>query len=153
MPATPAEGRPPRVPTASFTHQALLDAPVELVWERLQEAEAWAAIGPIERVWEAAHDQSGALQSFRWSTRAAGRSIDGVARVSAATVGRRMVVDLETSEIAGSLEVVIAAAAIDVTLSLRAVGLLATMFFGIVAEAVGGGLEQHVEDFAAQFGG
>ena len=140
------------MPSATYSHRAPVNASPDVVWDRLQEAEAWAEIGPIDDVWDAIHDAGGALQSFHWSTRAAGRSFNGTATTVLAVPGERMVVDLDTSEVVGAVDVTIADSAIEVTMSLRSVGLLATMFFGVVSDAVGGGLADHVDAFAAHFG-
>ncbi len=138
--------------TASFSHSAPVSASSDAVWARLQEAEAWAQIGPIDEVWGAVHDDDGQLQSFEWSARAAGRSFNGSARTSTADPGERMVIDIKTSEVAGKVEVTLGDGAIDATMSLHPVGFLASLFFGAVASAVGEGLPGHVDEFAAQFG-
>jgi hypothetical protein len=122
------------------------------VWARLQQPDAWAEIGPIDRVWDDVHDNDGVLRSFAWSTRAAGRNITGKATTSQADADRRMVVDLMTSEVSGAVDVSLSDGTIEVVMSLRPVGLLATVFFGSVAGAVGGGLAGHVDEFAAHFG-
>lgn len=139
------------MPSASFSHRAAIDAPRSAVWARLQQAATWAEIGPIDKVWDDVNDGEGVLRSFKWSTHAAGRSINGTAVTSAAVTDDRMVVDLVTSEVAGAVEVTLTDGTIDVTMSLRPVGFLATVFFGAVASAVGGGLAGQVDAFAAQF--
>jgi len=140
------------MPSASFSHRVAINASPEAVWARLQEAEAWAAIGPIDEVWGARHDSEGALQAFQWSTRAAGRSFKGTASTSQSILDERMVVDLVTSEVVGAVDVELGDGALEVTMSLRSVGLLATVFFGVVSDSVGAGLGGHVDQFAAQFG-
>jgi hypothetical protein len=62
-----------------------------------------------------------------------------------------MVVDLDTSEVKGAIAVRLDEQTIRVDMSLRPTGLLATMFFSVVSDAVGGGLPGHVDAFAAQF--
>jgi hypothetical protein len=139
------------MPSASFSHRAHVNAPRSVVWARLQEPDAWAEIGPIDKVWGDVHDAAGLLRSFEWSTRAAGREVNGKAVTSQAEADRLMVVDLSTSEVVGAVEVTLSDGAIEVVMSLRPVGLLASVFFGSVASAVGGGLAGHVDDFAAHF--
>jgi hypothetical protein len=136
---------------ASFSHRARVHASPQVVWDRLQQPDAWAQIGPIDEVWDAEVSPSAGLTTFRWSTRAAGRRYEGTASTSHAVPGKLMVVDLITSEVQGSVTVTIEDAAIEVDMSLRPVGLLASVFFSVVADAVGGGLAGHVDQFAAQF--
>ncbi|MDH3731096.1 MAG: hypothetical protein OES13_08245 [Acidimicrobiia bacterium] len=138
--------------SASFSHSAPVNASRDDVWERLQEAEAWAAIGPIDKVWDATHDGAGLLESFQWSAHAAGRNFNGSAQTSAAIPAERMVIDIKTSEVAGAIEVTLSDGAIEATMSLHPVGFLASLFFGAVASTVGEGLPGHVDEFAAQFG-
>ncbi len=139
------------MPSASFSHRAPVAATPGEVWSRLQEPATWAQIGPIEEVWDAVHNGDGELTSFRWSTRTAGRDWSGTATTTTAVPGERMVVDLLTSEVEGRLEVALEDGSVDVSMSLSSIGFLATLFFGVVADAVGRGLEGHVTEFAAQF--
>lgn len=139
------------MPSASYSHTASVDAAPEVVWARLQEADAWAQIGPINRVWDATHRDDGALASFRWSTHAAGRDWSGIATTIESEAPETMVVDLDTSEVKGAIAVRLGDGSIRVDMTLRSVGLLATMFFGVVSNAVGGGLAGHVDEFASRF--
>ena len=139
------------MPSASYTHTASISTDPGVVWLRLQEADAWEQIGPINEVWDAAHGDDGALLSFRWSTHAAGRDWSGTATTIESEAPETMVVELDTSEVRGAIAVRLGVGSIRVDMTLRSVGLLATMFFGVVSDAVGGGLAGHVEEFAAQF--
>ena len=96
------------MPSASYTHSAPVNATPEVVWARLQEADAWERIGPINDVWDAEHSDDGQLKSFRWSTHAAGRDWSGSATTIEAEAPETMVVDLDTSEVKGAIAVRIA---------------------------------------------
>ena len=139
------------MPSASYSHTASINADPGVVWARLQEADAWEQIGPINDVWEAAHGADGRLLAFQWSTHAAGREWTGTAVTIESEAPATMVVELDTSEVRGAVAVRLGIGTIRVDMTLRSVGLLATMFCGVVSDAVGGGLAGHVEEFAAQF--
>ena len=139
------------MPSASYTHTVSVEADQGVVWARLQEAEAWQQIGPINDVWDAAHGNDGRLLAFRWSTHAAGREWTGTAVTIESEAPETMVVELDTSEVAGGIAVRLGVGSIRVDMTLRSVGLLATMFFGVVSDAVSNGLAGHVEDFASTF--
>jgi hypothetical protein len=144
------------MPNASFTHRVTIERPADHVWRRLQEAETWAAIGPIERVWDAKHDTAGGLIRFRWAAMVGPRNYNGTAAVVAKEELRHMQLALDGGEVAGTLVASLdqdgsAATSLEVTLSVMPRGALAIMFFPIVAQAIGNGLPAQVERFAAGF--
>ena len=143
----------PRMPRATFSHEASTSAPIETVWDRLQQAETWANIGPVENVKDSRHDDSGHLQSFIWTTTVARRHYEGTAAVSDSVYQERMTLDLDASEVAGSLEARLASngdanTIVTVTLEVISRGTLSTLFFPVVSEAVAKGLPGQVEAFA-----
>lgn len=145
------------MPRATFSHEAATDASIEAVWERLQEAETWADIGPVEAVKNSHHDESGRLQSFTWTTTVARKHYEGTAEVSDSVYRERMTLDLDASEVVGSLEAHLAANGNDstivtVTLEVVSRGTLSTLFFPVVSEAVARGLPAQVDRFAESLG-
>jgi uncharacterized protein YndB with AHSA1/START domain len=143
------------MPSSRFEHTATAAAPPDRVWAALQEADTWAGIGPIERVWDAVH-RDGMLAGYRWSTNAAGRRWEGSARTIEAVPGESITLALHSPEVNGSLTAALAAdgedgTTVTVTLHAESVGLLSTMFWGAVAGAIGNGFPGHVEEFAARF--
>lgn len=145
------------MPRATFTHQAIAAAPVGAVWERLQDADTWANIGPVEDVHDPAVGESGALQSFRWSASVAAKRYPGTARVTVAVIEERMVLDLDAREVIGSLETHLepngdGSTIVTVTLEVVSRGTLSTLFFPIVSEAIAKGLPAQVENFANSLG-
>lgn len=140
------------MPRASFSHNVALTAPPQSVWAALQDAATWSGIGPVDDVWDAVHDNDGVLESFQWSAHVGPTKYKGTAQVAVAAAPHHMKLHLESTELTGAL-----IADIDedgdrqliVTLEVASKGSLATLFFPIIAEAIGRGLPQQVEDFAA----
>ncbi len=145
------------MPRATFTHQATAQAPIDAVWDSLQQAETWANIGPVENVTDPEMGDQGLLESFRWSTTVAMKSYKGTARVIAADLGERMRLDLDAREVAGSLEAHLApngndTTVVTVTLEVISRGTLSTLFFPVMSEAIAKGLPTQVDRFAESLG-
>lgn len=142
------------MPTRSFTHSARADADVEEVWERLDLPETWENIGVVDRVFDPAFDGS-RLVGFSFETVAAGKKYVGLATPEARDEGQVMGWRIRNSEVTGTLQVRLAPAGshtdITVDIEVESVGLLSTMFFPVVAGAVGSGLPRAVDAFAAGF--
>jgi hypothetical protein len=142
------------MPRATFTHQAVAAASVAEVWERLQQAETWANIGPVENVTDPHIDENGQLKSFRWSTTVAMKHYLGTAEVTRIDPEQRMTLALDAREVAGSLEAHLepngqGTTIVTVTLEVISRGTLSTLFFPVVSEAIARGLPVQVDDFAA----
>lgn len=145
------------MPRATFTHHAIADAGTAHVWAKLQEAETWANIGPVEEVTQSEVDQDGNLERFRWSTTVASRHYPGTASVREADPQERMVLDLDTREIVGNLTAVLepngdGTTIVTVTLEVVARGPLSTLFFPVVSQAIASGLPTQVDHFAESLG-
>ena len=143
------------MPSAAFTHETTVSAPIETVWHRLQDANTWANIGPIERVWDAEHNDAGELVRYRWSTSVGLRSYRGRAVTDASEAPDMMRLALDGGELTGTLTTQLSqngsGTNVAVTLEVVSRGALSTMFFPLVSEVVGRGLPEQVEQFAAAF--
>lgn len=144
------------MPRASFTHQVTVPRSADEIWEQLQVAETWSNIGPVEDVWDAEHAEDGQLQRYRWSTTVGPRSYRGRAKVVASEPAHLMRLDLDATEVVGTLTTRLSqngtdATQLEVTLEIESRGTLSTLFFPIVSDAVGRGLPRQVEEFAAAF--
>ncbi len=142
------------MPSASFVHAAAATRPPPVVWDRLQDAATWAEIGPVEQVWDPVHD-SGALASFRWRTTVGPTRYQGVATVVTSEPEEAIELSLDAGEVTGSLRTELSPADGDgtllrVTLTVVSRGMLSTMFFPVISEAVGRSLPEQVESFAAR---
>lgn len=141
------------MPSDSFTHTAVAAAPLDAVWKSLDRPATWEAIGGVDRVFDPLIDGQGHLQGFSFDTVAAGKRYVGKATPHERIESRRMAWRVENSEIRGVTTVDLApteaGTAITVTLDVEAAGLLSGMFFPLIAGAIGSGLPNAVEEFAA----
>ncbi len=145
------------MPGATFHHTITVDAPPDAVWDQLQTPEIWRSLGPVQEVWDPVHDD-GVLTGFSWSTELGGVTYEGTGTALNAERPDRYRLELDTSEMAGTIGVDLTAADgrgtnVDVTVELRSKGLLSSMFFPIVARAIGDGLPEQVEAMAKSLSG
>ena len=141
------------MPSATFTHVAVAARPIDAVWDRLQDAETWASIGPIEEVWDAVHAGDD-LDSFRWRTTVGPAGYQGSMTVVESERPHRMRLSLDAGEVSGELVAELEPATagsttVRITLVVVSRGMLSTMFFPAISQAVGNGLPDQVEAFAA----
>jgi carbon monoxide dehydrogenase subunit G len=143
------------VPSGTFSHAVAVPASPDEVWARLQAADTWSGIGPIDTVWDASHDDDGVIAGYRWSATAAGREWKGTARTASAVPGERLTLGLKSSEMQGTLTTEIAAnghgSHLTVTMKVETVGMLSSLFWGVVRTAMEHGLPKQVEEFGARF--
>ena len=145
------------MPAQSFTHQATTEATIDEVWAALDRPETWEGIGGVDRVFDAEIDPQGRLQGFSFDTIAAGKKYVGTATPHERVEREKMAWRVQNSEIQGVTMVSLSqrgeTTAITVTLEVQSAGLLSSMFFPVIAGAIGNGLPRSVEDFAAGLGG
>ena len=126
---------------------------IDEVWAALDRPETWEAIGGVDRVFDPRVDEQGRLRGFSFETVAGGRKYVGVASPHLRDEGARMAWRIANSEVRGvtsvSLERHDDLTAIEVTLQVESAGLLSSMFFPVIAGAIGKGLPTAVEAFAA----
>lgn len=143
------------VPKDSFSHSAVAAAPVDQVWDALDQPETWEAIGGVDRVTEPVIDADGRLRGFSFEVLAAGKMYVGKAVPLHRECRELIAWAVETREVRGSTTVelnqVESGTRITVNLELESRGLLATMFFPVIATTIGKGLPRSVEEFAAGF--
>ncbi|MEE8497286.1 MAG: SRPBCC family protein [Acidimicrobiia bacterium] len=142
------------MPSDTFSHTVTVSATPESIYSALQRPETWKGIGPIEDVWDATHEGD-MLVGFKWSARAAGKSWEGTARRGTDRAAGEMTLNLDSSEIAGTIAVTLQpdedSTALTIKLSVRSKGLLAGMFWGVVADTLRKGMPAQVEVFSKQF--
>lgn len=144
------------MPSQTFTHETTTSAPVDEVWAALDRPETWEAVGGVDRVYDPTVDADGRLQGFSFDTTAGGRAYSGTAIPHERIEGRKMAWQVENSEVRGITSVEIERdddeTRIAVRLEVRSAGLIASMFFPIIAGAIGNSLPGAVDDFAAGLG-
>jgi hypothetical protein len=142
------------MPSSTFSHTTHASTPAMTIWTALQAAETWVGFGLMDAVTvPVVHE--GRLVSFDWTATAAGSRHRGTATVGESIPGEHMVLELDSSEIAGTITVTLVpdgnATVMTVTLAARSRGLLAGMFWGVVSDALERGLPRQVDQFAARF--
>lgn len=123
------------------------------VWEALDQPRTWEAIGGVDRIVDPRIDEKGRLMGFSFETIAAGRRYVGEATPHERVEGETMAWAIRNQEIRGVTKVDLESGeggtAITVTLQVESAGLLASMFFPVIATAIGHGLPRSVDTFAA----
>jgi carbon monoxide dehydrogenase subunit G len=145
------------VPSQTFTHSSSTSAPLEEVWAALDRPETWEAIGGVDRVFDAAIDEEGRLRGFSFETVAGGKSYTGVASPHRRVEGETIAWNVNSSEIRGITEVDLErdgeTTTVIVTLQVESAGFLSSMFFPVVAKAIGKGMPEAVDGFVASLTG
>lgn len=141
------------VPSQTFTHRAQTAASVDEVWAALDRPETWEAIGGVDRVFDPTIDSGGRLQGFAFETSAGGKRYVGQATPQSRIDGETMAWAISNSEVRGTTRVDLVdqggSTRIEVTLEVESAGFLSSMFFPVIAKAIGNGLPRSVDEFAA----
>ena len=137
----------------SFEHSATTPADVGEVWEALGLPATWEAIPGVDRVVDPIFDDSGILAGFSFESAVGGRRYNGRAIPAGREEGRMIGWDISTPEIRGRILVGLAPAGdltrVDVRLDVEGVGMLGSIFFPVIASAIGSGFADTVEEFVA----
>jgi hypothetical protein len=143
------------VPSAEFSHATKTESSLDHAWRQLQKPETWEAIPGVDTVFDARHSPDGALMGYRFVATAGGNLYEGVAEVREADAPTKMLLSIDSGEIAGSIRTELAAlgdAQIQITVAVRLAskGFLSGIFFPILSRVVENGLPDSVEDFAGR---
>ena len=143
------------MPKETFSHTALTRAARTEVWKALDRPETWEGIGGVDKVIAPVIDNDDRLRGFSFETAVGGKIYLGKATPKAREESRLMAWTIENSEVRGVTTVQISddgpGTRVQVTLEVESVGMLASMFFPVIANAIGSGLPQTVDAFAAGF--
>lgn len=141
------------VPSQTFSHSSSTTAPIQDVWAALDRPDTWEAIGGVDRVFGPTIDDQGRLQGFSFETVAGGKRHTGTASPHERVEGTTMAWNIESSEVEGTTSVDLEGddrgTRVTVTVYVKSVGFLSSMFFPVIAGALGKGLPAAVEEFAA----
>lgn len=144
------------MPSQSFSHAELVDADPTSVWRALQSAETWGGIGGVDEIADAVHDDTGHLRAYRFAVVVAGRRHSGSAHTTEIHPEQRMDVAIESDEVTGSIRLDLQPSGrrtmVEVTMEVRSNSLFSSMFFPVIASAVGSGLPRNVAAFARRWG-
>jgi hypothetical protein len=143
------------VPEQSFQHAATTPTPIPSVWSALDEPQTWEAVPGVDRVVNPIFDASGRLRGFSFETIVGGRKYLGQAAPAGREDQRLIAWDIRTSEINGRVTVGLSPVDIGtrifVDLRIEGIGVLGSLFFPVIAAAIGNGFTGTVEDFVRGF--
>lgn len=142
------------MPSATFTETVTIDADLANVWDQLQEPDVWESLGPVQQVWDPI-TEDGVLTGFTWSTNIGGKVYEGTGKAVSHERPNRYELLLDTSEMSGTITADLSAAnpgGTDavVAIELKSKGLLSSMFFPAIKNAIGAGFPQQVSDMGAR---
>ena len=124
-----------------------------MVWERLQDPSIWAAVAGVDETSDHEFDGS-ELVGFSFASKIAGITYRGRARVTTAEHGRAMTLEIRSSEMTGDIAVTLSnpetGTELSVTMTMRPVGLIGSMVFGVANAAVTNGFADSVERLARE---
>jgi len=144
------------VPSQTFSHSSSTTAPIQDVWAALDRPETWEAIGGVDRVFDPRIDDQGKLQGFSFETVAGGKRHTGTASPRERVEGTTMAWNIESSEVRGTTSIDLEGdgqgTKVTVTVHVESIGFLSSMFFPVIAGALGKGLPTAVEEFADGLG-
>jgi carbon monoxide dehydrogenase subunit G len=130
----------------------MADAVIATVWRALNDPQSWESIPGVDRILESVVDDGGQLQGFSFESVAAGKRYLGRALPAGRESEKMMAWDIETSEIRGRIIVGLQEAnpgtRVDVSLRMESVGVLSSVFFPVIASAIGESFPNTVQEFA-----
>jgi carbon monoxide dehydrogenase subunit G len=139
------------VPGQTFSHAATTPADIDAVWESLDEPGTWEAIPGVDRVIDPLVDAGGRLRGFSFESDVGGRMYVGDASPAGREEGRLMAWDIDSSEIKGKVAIELGphgdGTRVQVRLEVEGAGMLGSLFFPVIAAAIGSGFKATVEDF------
>lgn len=143
------------MPSQTFSHASVANASRDVVWASLDRPETWEAISGIDRVFDSTVDGQARLQGFSFDTEVAGKKYRGTATPGRRVEGSAMAWNVSNSEIKGVIDVALTDVAngteVRVTLDVESASFMSGMFFPVIAGAIGNGLPEAVDVFAARF--
>ena len=137
----------------SFHHAATTSLELSQVWESLDEPHTWEAIPGVDRVFDPTMGPDGRLRGFSFESDVGGRKYVGKATPAGRDEGRLMAWNIDSSEIKGKVSIELApngdGTRVGVRLDVEGAGMLGSLFFPVIASAIGSGFATTVEEFVA----
>ena len=142
------------MPSATFSETVAIDADPAAVWDQLQEPGIWESLGPVQKVWDPV-SENGVLTGFKWSTDIGGKVYEGTGEALSHQRPDRYELMLDTSEMSGTITAELTPAnpggtEAVVAIELRSKGLLSSMFFPAIKNAIGSGFPEQVSSMGAK---
>ena len=142
------------MPSATFSESVAINVDPPEVWDQLQEPDVWASLGPVQKVWDPIVE-GGVLTGFTWSTDIGGKVYEGTGKVLNHNRPDRYQLLLDTSEMAGTITADLSpgnpgGTDAVVEIEIRSKGLLSSMFFPAIKNAIGSGFPGQVSDMGVR---
>ena len=142
------------MPSATFSESVAINVDPPAVWDQLQEPDVWASLGPVQKVWDPIVED-GVLTGFTWSTNIGGKVYEGTGKVIDHNRPDRYQLLLDTSEMAGTITADLSpgnpgGTDAVVAIEIRSKGLLSSMFFPAIKNAIGSGFPDQVSDMGVR---
>jgi hypothetical protein len=142
------------MPSATFSESVAIDVDPPAVWDQLQEPDVWASLGPVQRVWDPIIED-GVLTGFTWSTDIGGKIYEGTGKALEYQRPDRYQLLLDTSEMAGTITAALSpdnpgGTTAVVEIEIRSKGLLSSMFFPAIKNAIGSGFPDQVRNMGVR---
>ena len=142
------------MPSATFSESVAINVEPPEVWDQLQEPDVWASLGPVQKVWDPIVED-GVLTGFTWSTDIGGKVYEGTGKVLDHDRPDRYQLLLDTSEMAGTITADLSpgnpgGTDAVVAIEIRSKGLLSSMFFPAIKNAIGSGFPDQVSDMGVR---
>ncbi len=143
------------MPAQTFSGFATTDASIEAVWSAMDRPETWEGISGVDEVFDDVRTAGGRLGGFKFHSTAMGKQYVGVAKAGPRSERESLTWDISTSEIQGRIIVDVKPAnpgtAIEVTMRVESVSMMASFGFPVIAAVIGNGFQETVDDFATSF--
>lgn len=144
------------VSAQSFRSDATTAAQPAEVWKALQRPETWGTIGGVRRVEAATYDDANNLMGYEFVVEIAGTEHRGVATRSSAKPDREMVMDIDSPQVTGQIQVTLASddvgTLVRVSMTMSPTGFLSSLVFPVITRAVVAGFDETVASFVEQLG-
>ena len=141
------------MPGQRFQHSEDTPRTPAEVWKSLDEPATWEAIPGVDRVIDPVMGSDGRLQRFSFESDIGGRKYVGEATPAGRDEGRRIAWDIDSSEIKGKIAIHLEpqgqGTRVKVELQVEGAGMLGSLFFPVIASAIGSGFPATVEEFVA----
>lgn len=142
------------MPGQTFSGSARTKARADSIWKQLDDAATWEGISGVDEVFDEMRDSHGRLNGFRFHSTAMGQRYTGTATPGPRDEGKSLSWNIETPDLKGWITVALkteeSETAVDLSLTVEPVSMMAKIGFPLIAGAVGNGFQQSVDRFVEQ---
>jgi carbon monoxide dehydrogenase subunit G len=136
----------------TFSHSTQLNVSRSQVWAWLQDPELWGSVAGVDTIQDVRFNEDGTLAGYAFTVKAGIHTIRGTADTVEGEPNARMKIEIVSPEMAGWIEATLEgqdeSPTVTVELSMQPKGILANMFYPVIAQTVGREFPAHVQVFA-----